>query len=124
MTFGMKSLISAGRKASSAIGVLLYASRRGAKPSPTRAITVSGVPAEAFVGYEISYAGRRRQEPGIAHAEGFAGGLANAAEGGAQPRGRGNRCNNLLRLMVNDLEPTRPEGNNLFDPGLCSIQIR
>jgi len=26
--------------------------------------------------------------------------------------------------MLNDLVPTRPEGDDLFDPGLCGIQVR
>src|SRR4029077_2008214 len=97
----------------------LCATGRGAKPSPARTIAVPGVPVEAFVGRQIRYAWGRCEEPRVSGAKGFAGGLPNASETSAQPRGGGNSCDYLLGLMVNDLVPTWPEGNNLLDPGFC-----
>ena len=104
--------------------VSLYASHRSEEPLAARPITVPRVFPHTLIGCQITYAQAGRQEPFMARPKRPAGAFPHASERNAQPCRTGDLCNYLLQGMLNDLVPTRPERDDLFDPGLCGIQVR
>jgi len=104
--------------------VSLYASHRSEEPLTACPITVSGVFPHTFVGCQITYPRAGCQEPFMARPKGPVGAFPHASERNAQPRRTFDHCNYLLRGMLNDLVSARPERGDLFDPGLCGIQVR
>jgi hypothetical protein len=100
-----------------------YVRHGGAEPRIASPTAGPGIFLHTRVRCQPGYDRGRRQQPFVAGPDKFVCVFPHSCECHSQPCGTGRRRNDPLRLLLHDLVSAWPEGSNLFDPGLCAIQV-